>query len=188
VIRDRAWKRWGKVTRVVAAEKTRERIGNICRNTTIDERTGRVMIFSMLQVDERAAGELFDAFEDCHQPWDTLGLIQGDGSPGVTPLRPGGICGVLHLASPLAKHVANSSLLAPSDLDFVWPTCAVLWRDYRGAPSAKTAVSGGRMPHRDRTYCSSTKTLAPIVRAWSRRVERHARRSFGTSTADAHTN
>jgi len=138
VIRDRAWKRWGKVTRVVAAEKTRERIGNICRNTTIDERTRRVMILSMLQVDERVAGELFDAFEDCHQSWDTLGLIQGDGSPGVTPLRPGGICGVLHL-------------------DFVWPTCAVLWRDYRGAPLFLDQDVGADCPclvEESRTTCA----------------------------------
>jgi len=121
----------------------RERMGSIYRNTTMNQRTRRAIILSKLQVTEQAArdrgrGKLFSALEDCHETWDTLGLVQGDGSPGVTPIRPSGIRGVLHL-------------------DFIWAIRPVLWRDYRGAPLFLHQHVGANCPclvEESRTTCA----------------------------------
>jgi len=60
-------------------------------------------------------GKPLGTLEDRHESWDAPGLLQSDGAPWVTPIRPGGICRIL-------------------DLDFVRATCAVFWRDNRGVP------------------------------------------------------
>lgn len=39
----------------------------------------------------------FSTFKDCHESWDAHGLIQGNGSSRVAPIRPGGVCKVLDL-------------------------------------------------------------------------------------------
>jgi len=42
-------------------------------------------------------GKSFSTLDDCHQPGDTPGLIQSDGSPGVASVRPCGARRVLDL-------------------------------------------------------------------------------------------
>ena len=91
------------------------------------------------QVSERAAraegmGELFSTLDDCHQSRDALGLIQSDGPPGVTPVRPRGVCRVLDLVELLMKHAEKLLLLAGTNLDFVRTICAVFWGCDGGGP------------------------------------------------------
>jgi len=60
--------------------------------------------------ERRATGgkKSFGTLEDCHESRDTYGLILGNGSPRVAPIRPSGVCRVLNL-------------------DFEWTALDVLW-------------------------------------------------------------
>ena len=81
-------------------------------------------------------GKPLGTLEDRHESWDALGLLQSDGAPWVTPIRPGGICRILDLMCLLVRPAEKSLLLASSDLDFVRAIYTVLWRDNRGVPPA----------------------------------------------------
>ena len=88
-------------------------------------------------------GRSFSTLEDCHESRDALRPIQGDWSPGVTPIRPGSVCRVLDLMRLLVKHIERLSLLASSNLDFIWAICAVLWGNDGGIPSVKICHERG---------------------------------------------
>ena len=86
------------------------------------------------------------------------------------------------------KQAERLLLLVGTNLDFVRTVRAVFWGGDGSAPPVGNGHKRGLGRRQEVTHRSSTRTFAPIVRAWSRRVERHARSNLGTSTADAQTN